>query len=115
MADSDALVRTLLIILAIIILAPLLMMLFAFPMMGLWSGGHMWNGTGTTGSSWLWLLLWALFLAVLLGVGSLFVRAAFGPSRNADTALEELRVAYARGDLSSEEFEERRERLRREE
>jgi putative membrane protein len=32
-----------------------------------------------------------------------------------DPALEELRMAYARGDLSEEEFEERRERLRQEE
>ena len=32
-----------------------------------------------------------------------------------DTALEELRIAYARGDLSDEGFERRRERLRREE
>ncbi|WP_338042744.1 SHOCT domain-containing protein [Natronococcus amylolyticus] len=33
-------------------------------------------------------------------------------SRRSDPALEALRVAYARGELSDEEFEKRRDRLR---
>ncbi|WP_246282678.1 SHOCT domain-containing protein [Natronomonas halophila] len=35
-------------------------------------------------------------------------------TRSEDTALEKLRVAYARGELADEEFETRRERLKRE-
>lgn len=116
MSSSNDLARTLLIVVAVILLVPMLMMAFAWPMMGVW-GGHMWDG-GTwdgTGATWMWLLMWLVFLAVILGVGYLLYSAARRPGgRATDAALEELRVAYARGDLSDEEFEERRERLRRE-
>ena len=48
-------------------------------------------------------------LLVLVGIGYLIYRSASG-----DPALDELRLAYARGDLSDEEYEERRDRLTRE-
>ena len=74
----------------------------------MWNGG-MWNGTGAT---WLGLLMWVVFLAVIIGIGYLLFRAVRSPTgREADPALEELRTAYARGDLSDEEFEQRRRRL----
>lgn len=115
MSADDTFVRTLLLIVVIVLLVPFLMMLMMIPVMGFWGGGHMWNGWGGGGTIWSWLLPWAAFLILVLGGGFLLVRAlGGGERREIDPALEELRVAYARGELSDEEFEERRERLRRE-
>ncbi|NUB93565.1 SHOCT domain-containing protein [Haloterrigena sp. SYSU A121-1] len=117
MATDDALLRTLVIIIAAILLLPFLMMALAMPLMGVWGGGHMWNG-GTwdgTGATWMWLLMSVIPLLLLLGLGYLLYSAVRQSSgQRTDPALEELRTAYARGDLTDEEFEERRERLRRE-
>ncbi|WP_207592995.1 SHOCT domain-containing protein [Halomontanus rarus] len=116
MATDDTLVRTLLIVIAVILLLPVLMMALAMPMMGVWGGGHMWNGGtwGGTGATWMWLLMSIIPLLVILGLGYLLYSAVRqSGSRRTDPALEELRAAYARGDLTDEEFEERRERLRR--
>jgi putative membrane protein len=53
-----------------------------------------------------------LFVVILVGIGYVVYRAftseKIAPS---DPALEELRVAYARGELNQEEFEQRREDL----
>jgi putative membrane protein len=60
------------------------------------------------------MLVW---LVVLLGIGYLLFRGlvgGLGTSDGSDPALEELRLAYARGDLSETEFEERRAKLREE-
>lgn len=118
MAANNDLVRILLIIVAIVLLVPFLMMIFAWPLMGMWGGGHMWNGGmwGGSGGTWMWLLMWLPSLLILLGGGYLLYRAItrFG-GKETDAALEELRLAYARGELSDEEFEDRRERLQREE
>jgi len=81
---------------------------------GAWGPMHDgWMG-GTAGdSTWWWLLvyLWRLLLlAVLVGGGYLLYRAVVDDESD-DPALDELRDAYARGDLSTEEFERRRERL----
>ncbi|MFC6989957.1 SHOCT domain-containing protein [Haloplanus sp. GCM10025708] len=57
-------------------------------------------------------ILQLLFLVVLLGGGYVFYRRIARDVDTADPALEELRLAYARGELSDEEFEERRQRLR---
>ncbi len=111
MATDDSLARTLLIVIAAILLLPFLMMALMMPLMGAWGWGHMWNGTGT---SWMWLLMSIVPLLVILAIGYLLyqsVRRSGEPET--DPALEELRAAYARGDLSDEEFEARRERLRR--
>ncbi|QIO24875.1 SHOCT domain-containing protein [Haloarcula sp. JP-L23] len=114
---SDGLLRIVLIVLAVIVLFPLLMMVFAMPMMGMM--GWWWGGGMAGGLSPLWgigmMLVW---LIVLVGIGYLLYRGlvgGVGSSLTGDKALEELRVAYARGDLSEEEFEERRANLRREE
>ena len=117
MTNNDALVRTLLIVVAVVLLVPFLLMAFAMPMMGLWGWGHMWNGGmwDGTGMSWAWLLMWLVFLLVVVGIGYLLYSAAGRPAETeTDPALEELRIAYARGELSEEEYEKRRERLRRE-
>ena len=55
---------------------------------------------------------------MLLGISYLQYRGlvgGIGSDALSDPALEELRVAYARGDLSEEEFEERRAKLRTDE
>lgn len=116
MSTDDTLARTLLIIVAVVLLAPLLVMVFMMPMMGLWGGGHMWGGGmwDGSGATWAWLLMWLLPFLVVLGLGYLLYETIRRPGvRETDTALEELRIAYARGELSQEEFEERRERLER--
>ena len=111
MTTDDTLVRTILLVIAAIVLLPFLLMALMMPMMGVWGWGHMWNGTGAT---WMWIVMSLVPLLVILSVGYL-VYAAVRRSgdRETDPALEELRAAYARGDLSDEEFENRRERLRR--
>lgn len=116
MASQSDLVRVILVVVAVIVLAPLLLMLFMMPMMGMW-GGHTADGgmgAGMTGATWMWLLMWLLPLAVVVAIGYLVYR---GVSRAGDDvtdpAIEELRAAYARGDLDHDEFEERRDRLQR--
>lgn len=116
MARNDAAIRMILIVLALILLLPILMMAFAWPMMGMWEGGHMWGWEGHTVSVWVMMLMWLLPLGLLLLVGYLVYRGLVpSPDRTGDPALEELRLAYARGDLTDEEFDKRRERLRAEE
>ncbi|WP_435146067.1 SHOCT domain-containing protein [Halobaculum sp. P14] len=124
--STDRLLRLAVIALGVVVLAPLLLMAVTMPMMGMmswgWSGmmnGGMMNGGmmggGMTGASPLWglgvLVVWVLLLA---GLGYALYRGFAGlrTGTGRDRALEELRLAYARGDLTDEEFEERRERLR---
>lgn len=117
MAASTDFSRVLLILVALVLLAPLLMMAFAWPMMGMWAGGPMWDGGmgDAPGATWMWISMWLALSLLLLVVGYALYRT-IGRQRGEETdpALEELRLAYARGDLSDEEFEERRERLERE-
>jgi putative membrane protein len=114
---SDGLLRIVVIVLGVLLLFPLLMMVFAMPMMGMmgwWWGGGMMNRFSP-----LWgigmLLIW---LVILLAIGYAIYRVLVGQvalGSGADPALEELRMAYARGDLTDEEFEERRHKLQQEE
>jgi putative membrane protein len=89
-------------------------MAFAMPMMGLMGW---WWGDGMMTASPLWGVGMMLFwLVVLLGVAYVLYRGLVSRTAtgtDSDPALEELRLAYARGDLTAEEFEERRERLQR--
>ena len=80
-------------------------------------GPMMGYGDATTTPGWVVaaaLLVRLLGIAVLVAGGYLLYRA-FSRSSDGDPALEELRLAYARGDLSDEEYRERRETLRGEE
>lgn len=116
MSDTPDLVRLLVILGATVLLVPLVMMVFAWPMMGVWGASHMtdggtWVGGGATS---MWVVMWAVLLLILLGGGGFLYRVET-PSENgrSDNAVAELRLAYARGDLSDDEFDERRERLQR--
>ncbi|MEF8781591.1 MAG: SHOCT domain-containing protein [Haloarculaceae archaeon] len=82
------------------------------PMMGGTWGHGMWGDGAAPG----WMpvvgaVMQLLVLAALLGVGYLFYRAIAGSDEDSDRALEELRLAYAQGELSDEEYENRRQRL----
>ena len=82
-------------------------------------GGGMMGG-GTAGSSWgitggwsiPWLLL-LLGLVVLVAYVAANAGSSGGGDGSTDEAIAELRRRYARGDLSDDEFEERRRTLRR--
>ncbi|MFC7097104.1 SHOCT domain-containing protein [Halobaculum marinum] len=117
MTQTDTLTRPLVIVLAVIVLLPLLGMTMMMPMMGLWGWGQM-GGTGMWGAtgSWLWLGMWLVPLVLLVGGGYVvYTTLGRNADESSDPAIEELRAAYARGDLSDEEFDRRRERLSRSE
>lgn len=104
------LTTVLLVILGIVVLWPLLMM--GFGGMGMMGYGGMMGGPYSDGGySIVGVVLQFVFMVVLLGGGYLLARRLIGHRESRDEALEELRVAYARGDLSDEEFETRRETL----
>lgn len=80
-------------------------------------GGGMTGGGGLGGVGLLWMVV---LLAVPVVFVYLLAKGLSGdgrtsdssPSRTSDEALSMLRERYARGDLSDEEFERRRNRLR---
>lgn len=112
MSSTDQLLRVLLIVAAVVLLVPFLMMAFMMPMMGMWGWGHMGDAGMWGGAGWMWPLMWLVVLAVAVGIGYLLYRGVRRTDgQGEDAALEELRVAYARGELSEEEFETRRDRL----
>ncbi|WP_255196968.1 SHOCT domain-containing protein [Halorarius litoreus] len=118
------LVAAVLVALGAILVIPALLMGFGMmgygSMMGGTGGPGMWGfGMGEAGtvSGWLvavGIVLQLLMLAVLVGAGYLIYRAVTGTA-GGDRAMEELRLAYARGDLTDEEFESRKAALERDE
>ncbi|RYJ13093.1 SHOCT domain-containing protein [Halogeometricum borinquense] len=114
------LIALVLIALGALILLPTLFMGFGTMGYGPMMGGEMWGqmwGTGGTVPMWVplaGLVMQLVFLAVIGAVAYLVYKAITGPERTGDRALEELRVAYARGDLTDEEYEDRRKTLKRE-
>lgn len=113
MSSTAILLRRLLIVGLALVLIPFGMMLLITPMVGLWGGSHIWTGgMGPETLGWLWSLLW---LAIIVSVGNMLYSLLRGADRQqTDSAIEELRTAYARGELSDEEFERRLERLQEE-
>lgn len=115
MADqsSDA-VRLVLIVVAALVLVPVLAMALMLPMMGMvgtmgsWGGSGGWSPMVGLGVSLLWV-------GVLLALGYLAYRAVTSRADDHDPALAELRSAYARGELTDEEYETRLARLSDEE
>ncbi|WP_299269572.1 SHOCT domain-containing protein [Halorientalis sp.] len=77
------------------------------------SGGMGGMGGGMSGFGW-WPIIWSLtLLSVVLIIGyGIYAHGRTPAERtHTDTALSTLRSRYARGELSEEEFEERRRRL----
>lgn len=108
--DTDNLLRALLVLVAIVLLAPLLgMAVFVPAVFGLGPGAMMGHG----GAGVWWLFSGLVPLVLLVGAGYLLYSALGSDRDRTDPAIEELRAAYARGDLTDEEFEARYERLRR--
>ncbi|RRJ29391.1 SHOCT domain-containing protein [Halocatena pleomorpha] len=106
---TDDTLRIILIVLTVIVLGPILLMLLAFPMMGMW-GGMVHGGRFVSP---LWnvgmMLVW---FVILVSGGYLVYRWLSNSARHgSDPALEELRLAYARGEISEEEYEQRRSKL----
>lgn len=115
---DDRLLRIVLVALAVLVFLPALYM--GFGMMGTGSMmGGMWGGPwGEAGTMSGWMVIVAivsqlLFIILLVGLGYLVYRMITGSTESSDRAIEELRAAYARGDLSDEEYERRRETLER--
>ncbi|MFC3958827.1 SHOCT domain-containing protein [Halovivax cerinus] len=106
--DSDDVLKAGLVLVAAFVLLPLLLGVMALPM--LLGFGHTGMGIGGVGVL-LWLVAGLVPLVVLVGIGYLLFTALSGDGE--DRAIEELRAAYARGELTDEEFENRYERLRR--
>ncbi|WP_226004717.1 SHOCT domain-containing protein [Natrinema salinisoli] len=111
------LVTIVLVTLGALVVLPMLFMGFGLmgfgPMMGGMWGHGAWDGGTVPG--WMPLvavLMQLLFVALIVGAGYLLYRAMTG-SDDADRALEELRLAYARGELDDDEYEQRRNTLER--
>ena len=102
-------VRLLIIALAIIFLLPLVLMVVLMPMMMVMMGGMDVNGTMTMSPIW-GIVMMVGGLAILLGLAYGLYRI-LGESVTEEPALEELRMAYARGDISQEEYEQRKDDL----
>ncbi|QZX99210.1 SHOCT domain-containing protein [Halobaculum rubrum] len=102
-----------LLVLGAIIVLPLVTMGLGFGgMMGY--GGLMGQYGGTGGwRPFVGMLVPFGFLLVLIGGGYLVVRRTRETQAAHDPAMEELRSAYARGGLTDEEFEARRETFKR--
>jgi putative membrane protein len=114
------LVTFLLVVLGALVVLPLLGMGFGMlgygsMMGGMWGGG-MWNGGTVPGwMLFVGLVMPLLFLLLLVGLVYLVYRLLTDDDgRGEDAAIDELRTAYARGDLTDEEYEDRLERLREE-
>ena len=117
-STDKQLVTIVLIVLGAMVILPVLFMGFGMmgfgPMTGGMWGGHMWgDGTAPGWMVLVGLLMQLLFLAVIVGAGYLIYRAVTTADGGTDQALEELRLAYARGDLTDEEYAERKETLER--
>ena len=113
MSQTETLARTVLLVLLALVAIPLVMMVVMMPLMGGFGWAQMsawmWDGSG----GWVGMLLVMVIpLVIILGVGYLIYQSLTADGSDTDDALAELRKAYARGDLSDEEFETRRERLK---
>jgi putative membrane protein len=111
---TDDAVRAIVLVLAVIMLAPLVMMAVFMPfgMMGGIGFGGMWDWHGGTAPVAGMAVMWLVTLLILGAVGYfLYSWLADEGTSERDEALEELRLAYARGDLTEDEFEKRRDAL----
>lgn len=112
MSDTNHrdLTTTVLVLLGILVLWPVFMMGFG----GMGGFGGMMSGPYGSGGGVYGLVgvgVQLVFMVVLLGGGYFLIRRVLNQRESHDAALEEVRRAYARGDLSDEEFETRRAKL----
>lgn len=115
------LIALLLLGIALLVVLPMLFlgtgMVGPGPMMdGTWGDGTWGHGMWGTGAMTGWmlvvgLLMPLLFVAALVLFGALVYRASTDGGSGSDPALAELRLAYARGELTDEEYDRRREAL----
>jgi putative membrane protein len=111
------LVWVVLAIVAALFVLPMFAMGFGVMGMGPTMGDHTHHDTWDANdgaADWLFVVgavFQLLFLAVVVGAGYLAYRALTDGDDATDPAMEELRTAYARGEIDDEEFERRRERL----
>jgi len=115
MTSDDSALRTAVYVVLFVLAIPVLMMLVMMPMMvGIgWDMHTAWWGTG---GGWGWILMLFVPILVLVGFGYVLYTLVDSNTKPHDSkAIDELRTAYARGDLSDEEFEHRLTRLRRNE
>lgn len=114
MTTENSALKTALAVVAALAAIPLVVMVLVMPAMGLFGGGHAVGGPGG------WQVLLPLIPLTIVGglVYLLYTRTTDRNYAGTDTregqsarALDELRAAYARGDLSTEEYETRRETL----
>jgi len=122
MARSTSTATLVLVLLGILVAVPLLFVgggMMAGPMSGhgpMMGDGEMWGGGMTDGAAGWWFLVALgtrlVVLAVVVAAAYLAFRHVTGGD-DTDPAVEELRRAYARGDLTDEEYDQRRERLER--
>jgi len=117
-STDNQLVTIVLVVLGALLILPVLFMGFGMmgfgPMVsGMW-GGHVWgDGTVLGWMALVRLLMELLFIAAIVGVGYLIYRTMTDSDGSTDQALEELRLAYARGDLTDDEYEQRKNALER--
>jgi putative membrane protein len=112
-ADRPDVATILLVVLGVFVLFPLLSMGLGYS--GMTSHAGMMGDYGTYGMSPVWgLVMMVVWLVVIVGGAYLLYRLVATDQRaESDKALEELRVEYARGNVTEEEFEQRREKLQR--
>ncbi len=116
MGNDSNVLKIVIIGIIVVFVLPMLLMVLILPVMGMWNGPHMFNGWMGSGVApgvvgLIWFLMTVLFLMIIVGVGFLILRAATSTTEEDDPAIQELRKAYARGDLTEEEFETKMERL----
>lgn len=105
MADREtALTIVILLVVGLLVVPVLVMGLFMAT-----GPGHVVESTPMA----IWIVSLLVATVLIVGVGLTAYRVV-GPEGDEDPAVEELRVAYARGDIDDEEFEKRYERLREE-
>jgi len=115
--NDTRLVTIVLVTLGALVVLPMVFMGFGLmgfgPMMGgMWGPGAWGDGAAPGWMPLVAVLVQLLFVAAIIGGGYLLYRAIAG-SDDSDRALEELRLAYARGEMSDEEYEQRRDALER--
>lgn len=68
----------------------------------------MWHGGWMGGMHWFWWVFWVVFVIVLVWA----VTRTSSPPQQQETPLDVLERRYAEGEISTEEFEERKSRLK---